>query len=154
MNTSVLTQNVNSDKLVISAEHNFLVCGQVSLPTMPTDLNQRNSLCDFIVGISISTESPHAPMVHHHPTRNISLLHQHDKQTRTQGNDMNFAHISITFIEVVISRDVGEGRLGPGVPTQGIAVLCLDEGRWGCWRQLHLHHFILLRQEGIVQELA
>lgn len=107
-----------------------------------------------MVGIPASTESPHAPLVHHHPTRNISLLHHHGKQTRTQWNNMNFAHISTTFVEVVIGGDVGEGRLGPGVPTQGIAVLCLDEGCRGCWRQLHLHHFILLRQEGIVQELA
>lgn len=40
MNTSVLIQYVNSVKLVISVEHNFLVCGQVSLPTVPTDLKK------------------------------------------------------------------------------------------------------------------
>lgn len=70
-----------STKLVTS-EHNFPVHGQVSLFTMPADLKQTNPFCDFIVGILISTERSHAPLGHHHPIRNISLLHHHDKQTR------------------------------------------------------------------------
>lgn len=45
---------------------------------------KKNPFSNFIVGISISTEHSHATLVHHHPTRNISLLHHHDKQARAQ----------------------------------------------------------------------
>lgn len=45
---------------------------------------KKNPFSNFIVGISISTEHSHATLVRHHPTRNISLLHHHDKQARAQ----------------------------------------------------------------------
>lgn len=143
-----------STKLVTS-EHNFPVNGQVSLFTMPADLKQTNPFCDFIVGILISTEHSHAPLGHHHPIRNISLLHHHtNEQGLSASMSADFMRISTTFIEVVIGWDVGQGRLGSRVPAEGVAVFCLDEGCWGRWRQFHLHYFILLRQEGIIQELA
>lgn len=77
-----------------------------------------------------------------------------NKQELSAPVSEDFAHISSTFIEVVIGRDVGQRRLGPRVPAEGVAVFCLDEGCWGRQRQFHLHYFILLRQEGIIQELA
>lgn len=89
-------------------------------------------------------------MHHHFPQ---PQFHQEHFFTASP-QQMNMGSACCTFIKVVISRDVGQGRLGSRVPTEGIAVFSLDEGCWGRWRQFHFHYFILLRQEGIIQELA
>lgn len=104
MGTLPVIQNVYSAKFITSAEHNFLVYGQVSLFTMPADLEQTNPFCDFIVGISISKEHSHAPLVHLHPTRNSSLPYHHNKRARAQ---CVLPSLKLSSVEMWVKGDWG-----------------------------------------------
>lgn len=62
-------------------------------------------------------------------------------------------HHLFTFVEAIVRRNVSQWRLRPRVTTEGVAVLRLDEGSGRSRGQLHLHHLVFVRQEGVVQEL-